>query len=91
MQHVISPSFGIHHDGVGNTCSRSGFMMASDGGYNSVDLTWSPCSRQQLLTFFRWAKPFRAAVHVHVSHSSGGLAPLRGYFSYRSCLNLEDV
>lgn len=27
--------------------------MASDGGYNSVDLTWSPCSRQQLLAFFR--------------------------------------
>uniref|UniRef100_A0A3B4A1T3 Uncharacterized protein n=1 Tax=Periophthalmus magnuspinnatus TaxID=409849 RepID=A0A3B4A1T3_9GOBI len=26
--------------------------MASDGVYNSVDLTWSSCSRQQLLTFF---------------------------------------
>uniref|UniRef100_A0A8C3ABH3 Uncharacterized protein n=1 Tax=Cyclopterus lumpus TaxID=8103 RepID=A0A8C3ABH3_CYCLU len=26
--------------------------MASDGGYNSVDLTWSSCSRQELLTFF---------------------------------------
>uniref|UniRef100_A0A672JN73 Uncharacterized protein n=1 Tax=Salarias fasciatus TaxID=181472 RepID=A0A672JN73_SALFA len=26
--------------------------MASDGGYNSVDLTWSPCSRQQISTFF---------------------------------------
>uniref|UniRef100_A0A672YX51 Uncharacterized protein n=1 Tax=Sphaeramia orbicularis TaxID=375764 RepID=A0A672YX51_9TELE len=30
--------------------------MASDGGYNSVDLTWSPCSRQQLLTFFSKGK-----------------------------------
>ncbi|KAM6945168.1 A disintegrin and metalloproteinase with thrombospondin motifs 13 isoform 2-T2 [Lycodopsis pacificus] len=48
--------FGINHDGVGNTCGRSGFMMASDGGYNSVDLTWSPCSRQQLLTFFSEGK-----------------------------------
>lgn len=47
-------SFGINHDGIENSCSRSGFMMASDGGYNSVDLTWSPCSSQQLLTFFRW-------------------------------------
>uniref|UniRef100_A0A8C4IRG4 A disintegrin and metalloproteinase with thrombospondin motifs 13 n=1 Tax=Dicentrarchus labrax TaxID=13489 RepID=A0A8C4IRG4_DICLA len=54
ITHEIGHSFGINHDGVGNTCSRSGFMMASDGGYNSVDLTWSPCSRQQLLTFFRW-------------------------------------
>lgn len=52
IAHEIGHSFGINHDGVGNTCSRSGFMMASDGGYNSVDLTWSPCSRQQLLTFF---------------------------------------
>lgn len=50
---LLSPSFGINHDGVRNTCSRSGFIMASDGGYNSVDLTWSPCSRQQLLAYFR--------------------------------------
>ncbi|XP_041854768.1 A disintegrin and metalloproteinase with thrombospondin motifs 13 isoform X2 [Melanotaenia boesemani] len=52
VAHELGHSFGINHDGVGNTCSRSGFMMAADGGYNSVDLTWSPCSRQQLLTFF---------------------------------------
>ncbi|XP_011613507.2 A disintegrin and metalloproteinase with thrombospondin motifs 13 isoform X1 [Takifugu rubripes] len=52
ITHEIGHSFGINHDGVRNTCSRSGFIMASDGGYNSVDLTWSPCSRQQLLAFF---------------------------------------
>ncbi|CAG5921033.1 unnamed protein product [Menidia menidia] len=52
IAHEIGHSFGINHDGVGNTCSRSGFMMAADGGYNSVDLTWSPCSRQQIMTFF---------------------------------------
>lgn len=45
---------GIDHDGVGNTCPRSGFVMASDGGDNSVDLTWSPCSRRQLLDVLRW-------------------------------------
>ncbi|XP_045890973.1 A disintegrin and metalloproteinase with thrombospondin motifs 13 [Micropterus dolomieu] len=56
ITHEIGHSFGINHDGVGNTCSRSGFIMASDGGYNSVDLTWSPCSRQQLLTFFSEGK-----------------------------------
>ncbi|CAL8332418.1 unnamed protein product [Arctogadus glacialis] len=56
IAHEISHSFGVNHDGVGNTCSRSGFMMASDGGYNSVDLTWSACSRQQLLAFFREGK-----------------------------------
>ncbi|XP_023249691.1 A disintegrin and metalloproteinase with thrombospondin motifs 13 isoform X1 [Seriola lalandi dorsalis] len=56
IAHEIGHSFGINHDGVGNTCGRSGFMMASDGGYNSVDLTWSPCSRQQLLTFFSEGK-----------------------------------
>ncbi|XP_040011211.1 A disintegrin and metalloproteinase with thrombospondin motifs 13 [Xiphias gladius] len=56
IAHEIGHSFGINHDGVGNACSRSGFMMASDGGYNSVDLTWSPCSRQQLLTFFSEGK-----------------------------------
>ncbi|XP_062398373.1 A disintegrin and metalloproteinase with thrombospondin motifs 13 isoform X2 [Sardina pilchardus] len=52
IAHEIGHSFGINHDGTGNTCSSSGFMMASDGGYNSVDLTWSQCSREQLLLFF---------------------------------------
>ncbi|KAJ7994162.1 hypothetical protein DPEC_G00263050 [Dallia pectoralis] len=52
IAHEIGHSFGINHDGTGNTCSSSSFMMASDGGYNSVDLTWSLCSRQQLQTFF---------------------------------------
>ncbi|CAL8343155.1 unnamed protein product [Lota lota] len=56
IAHEIGHSFGVNHDGVGNTCGRSGFMMASDGGYNSVDLTWSPCSRQQLLAFFSEGK-----------------------------------
>uniref|UniRef100_A0A671UKK2 ADAM metallopeptidase with thrombospondin type 1 motif, 13 n=1 Tax=Sparus aurata TaxID=8175 RepID=A0A671UKK2_SPAAU len=56
IAHEIGHSFGINHDGLGNTCSRSGFIMASDGGYNSVDLTWSQCSRQQLLTFFSEGK-----------------------------------
>ncbi|KAJ8413764.1 hypothetical protein AAFF_G00063620 [Aldrovandia affinis] len=52
IAHEIGHSFGINHDGTGNACSSSGFMMASDGGYNSVDLTWSQCSRDQLLHFF---------------------------------------
>ncbi|CAL9708505.1 unnamed protein product [Knipowitschia caucasica] len=56
VAHEIGHSFGINHDGVGNSCSRSGFIMASDGGYNSVDLTWSSCSRQQLRTFFSMGK-----------------------------------
>ncbi|XP_035495568.2 A disintegrin and metalloproteinase with thrombospondin motifs 13 isoform X2 [Scophthalmus maximus] len=56
IAHEIGHSFGINHDGLGNTCSRSGFMMASDGGYNCVDLTWSPCSRQQLVSFFSEGK-----------------------------------
>ncbi|KAJ8285717.1 hypothetical protein GJAV_G00030120 [Gymnothorax javanicus] len=52
IAHEIGHSFGINHDGTGNTCSSSGYMMASDGGYNSVDLTWSQCSRIQLQHFF---------------------------------------
>ncbi|XP_077570591.1 A disintegrin and metalloproteinase with thrombospondin motifs 13 [Stigmatopora nigra] len=53
IAHEIGHSFGINHDGVGNLCSGSGSMMASDGGYNSIDLTWSSCSRDQLLAFFK--------------------------------------
>ncbi|XP_053727071.1 A disintegrin and metalloproteinase with thrombospondin motifs 13 isoform X2 [Synchiropus splendidus] len=56
IAHEIGHSLGINHDGEGNSCSSGGFMMASDGGYNSVDLTWSSCSRQQLMAFFNEGK-----------------------------------
>ncbi|TRY60195.1 hypothetical protein DNTS_003804, partial [Danionella cerebrum] len=56
IAHEIGHSLGINHDGIDNTCSSSGFMMASEGGYNSVDLTWSQCSRSQLQSIFSSGK-----------------------------------
>ncbi|XP_054853580.1 A disintegrin and metalloproteinase with thrombospondin motifs 13 isoform X2 [Eublepharis macularius] len=51
IAHEIGHSFGIQHDGEGNQCSGNGHIMGSEGILNSVDLTWSACSREQLLAF----------------------------------------
>ncbi|XP_050175941.1 A disintegrin and metalloproteinase with thrombospondin motifs 13 isoform X1 [Myiozetetes cayanensis] len=49
IAHEIGHSLGIPHDGEGNQCSSSGYIMGSAGNHNSIDLTWSPCSREQFL------------------------------------------
>ncbi|XP_071980737.1 A disintegrin and metalloproteinase with thrombospondin motifs 13 isoform X2 [Engystomops pustulosus] len=51
IAHEIGHSFGINHDGTGNSCSGSGKIMAAEGSHNSVSLTWSDCSREKFLQF----------------------------------------
>ncbi|XP_064324798.1 A disintegrin and metalloproteinase with thrombospondin motifs 13 isoform X4 [Phalacrocorax carbo] len=51
IAHEIGHSLGIPHDGEGNQCSSSGYIMGSAGNHNSVDLSWSQCSRAEFLAF----------------------------------------
>ncbi|KAM4647634.1 A disintegrin and metalloproteinase with thrombospondin motifs 13 isoform 5-T5 [Amazona ochrocephala] len=49
IAHEIGHSLGIPHDGEGNRCSSSGYIMGSAGNHNGVDLAWSQCSREEFL------------------------------------------
>uniref|UniRef100_A0A672UIH8 ADAM metallopeptidase with thrombospondin type 1 motif 13 n=1 Tax=Strigops habroptila TaxID=2489341 RepID=A0A672UIH8_STRHB len=49
IAHEIGHSLGIPHDGEGNQCSSSGYIMGSAGNHNSIDLAWSQCSREVFL------------------------------------------
>uniref|UniRef100_A0A8C9G2S3 ADAM metallopeptidase with thrombospondin type 1 motif 13 n=1 Tax=Pavo cristatus TaxID=9049 RepID=A0A8C9G2S3_PAVCR len=51
IAHEIGHSLGIPHDGEGNQCTSSGYIMGSAGNHNSVDLIWSQCSREAFLAF----------------------------------------
>ncbi|PKU35186.1 disintegrin/metalloproteinase [Limosa lapponica baueri] len=51
IAHEIGHSLGIPHDGERNRCSSSGYIMGSAGNHNSIDLTWSQCSREEFLAF----------------------------------------
>ncbi|XP_062446969.1 A disintegrin and metalloproteinase with thrombospondin motifs 13 isoform X2 [Rhea pennata] len=51
IAHEIGHSLGISHDGEGNRCSRSGYIMGGAGNHNSIDLTWSQCSQEEFLAF----------------------------------------
>uniref|UniRef100_A0A8B9FW87 ADAM metallopeptidase with thrombospondin type 1 motif 13 n=1 Tax=Amazona collaria TaxID=241587 RepID=A0A8B9FW87_9PSIT len=49
IAHEIGHSLGIPHDGEGNRCSSSGYIMGSAGNHNGIDLAWSQCSREEFL------------------------------------------
>ncbi|XP_068594579.1 A disintegrin and metalloproteinase with thrombospondin motifs 13 [Brachionichthys hirsutus] len=79
IAHEIGHSFGIDHDGAGNACSEGRFMMAADGGYSGVDLTWSPCSRQQLLAFFSEGRAACVADLPAAAAAAAAAASLQGW------------
>lgn len=75
MAHEIGHSFGVNHDGVGNTCSGSGNIMASEGSHNSVDLTWSQCSREQFHSFISGGHASCVEDLPHLEASISGWKP----------------
>ena len=46
-------SLGMDHDGTGNTCDNSHYVMSRDGGKGEDAFHWSPCSIDYLQQFLR--------------------------------------
>ncbi|KAM4647633.1 A disintegrin and metalloproteinase with thrombospondin motifs 13 isoform 4-T4 [Amazona ochrocephala] len=63
IAHEIGHSLGIPHDGEGNRCSSSGYIMGSAGNHNGVDLAWSQCSREEFLALVRTYVKFSHAMY----------------------------
>nr|XP_047134428.1 uncharacterized protein LOC100208687 isoform X2 [Hydra vulgaris] len=53
LAHQTGHSLGMDHDGTGNTCDKSLYVMSRDGGKGESAFHWSSCSMDYLQEFLR--------------------------------------
>ncbi|XP_051167206.1 A disintegrin and metalloproteinase with thrombospondin motifs adt-2-like isoform X2 [Leptopilina boulardi] len=51
--HEIGHNLGMHHDSIGNSCSKNGYIMSPSRGTIEGETNWSECSREIGKNLFR--------------------------------------
>ncbi|XP_048245080.1 A disintegrin and metalloproteinase with thrombospondin motifs 10-like isoform X2 [Haliotis rufescens] len=53
LAHEIGHSLGVNHDGDGNSCNGSSYIMAAGGGNGPAGFIWSSCSSEAVGRFLK--------------------------------------
>ncbi|XP_063905245.1 A disintegrin and metalloproteinase with thrombospondin motifs adt-2-like [Zophobas morio] len=85
LAHEIGHNLGMHHDSVGNTCPKEGYVMSPSRGTNG-ETQWSHCSAE-VVSKLGWAKCLQDSARPpkNLDHSHFLDSPGQVYTAKRQC------
>ncbi|RZB39497.1 Sod Cu, Reprolysin, Pep M12B propep and/or HMA domain containing protein [Asbolus verrucosus] len=85
LAHEIGHNLGMHHDSVGNSCPKEGYVMSPSRGTNG-ETQWSHCSAE-IMAKLDWAKCLQDSAKnpKHLDHSRFLDSPGQKYTAKKQC------